>query len=117
VAKEKITVQVSHYGDSATIVDRDIAFTRSCPLSSPASACENAARKLRAITLLLTLDQAAALRSLNDLDAEHVLHVVADLAAEVHVLAMLAEEVERPAATVKESRTSRHAQSAEVPNG
>lgn len=117
MVKEKITLQVSRYGDSATIVDRDVSFTRSCPLSSPASACENAASKLRALTLLLTGDGSEALRALNDEDADQIMYLLSDLASEVHVLAMLAEEAERPPATGKEGGTSRQSQAAGVSNG
>lgn len=116
MAKEKITQQVSQYGDSAAIRDREVSFTRNYPFSSAASACETGARKLRAITLLLTVERAEALRALNDEDVEHVLHVVADLASEVHILALLAEQAKLPAAAATNTGAVQ-AQSVEVSHG
>ncbi|MEK6346386.1 MAG: hypothetical protein V4764_02840 [Burkholderia sp.] len=89
-----ISAKVTLFDDSAAVHDRDVSFTRNRSFSSAASECENSARKLRALTLLLSLNEGSALRSLNDSDAEHILHVVTELASEVHILAMLAESVE-----------------------
>ncbi|WP_186035141.1 hypothetical protein [Burkholderia gladioli] len=111
-----VLAEVSLYGDSAVTDGRDVVFSRRYDFSSAASACENGARKLRAITLLLTVERAEALRALNDEDVEHVLHVVADLASEVHILALLAEQAKLPAAAATNTGAVQ-AQSVEVSHG
>ncbi|MGX5880103.1 hypothetical protein MJS38_06505, partial [Burkholderia gladioli] len=111
-----VLAEVSLYGDSAVTDGRDVVFSRRYDFSSAASACESGARKLRAITLLLTIERAEALRALNDEDAEEVLYMVADLASQVHVLAMLAEQAKLPAGTATNTGAVQ-AQSVEVSHG
>ncbi|WP_186055237.1 hypothetical protein [Burkholderia gladioli] len=108
-----VLAEVSLYDDSAVTDGSDVVFSRRHAFSSAVSACESGARKLRAITLLLTVERAEALRILNDEAAEEVLIMVAELASQVHVLAMLAEQ----AAIAERDKNDIGAPLGEVANG
>jgi hypothetical protein len=92
MAKTPAPIEVAEFGLTATAHEKRTTVASTWLGTSPVDYCFEQAKRLRAMTLLLTGSGFETFRELHDDDQQRVLEVMDDLASRVAIASKLAQE-------------------------